>query len=107
MSFKVTVMYPNKEDTSFNMEYYLSHHMPLAERIWKPFGFLKWELVEAVAELDGAKGPFYTFNVLTWRDEASYLKANAAPESSEIWDDLPNVCNHSPIVVMGNLVASG
>lgn len=109
MSFKVIVMYPNKPDTEFNMKHYLDYHMPLVERVWKPFGLVKWELVEAVAGLDGdkGKGPLYMYNVLSWKDQESYIAASAVPDSAKIWDDLPNVCNHPPSVVLGNTFMSG
>jgi uncharacterized protein (TIGR02118 family) len=107
MSFKVIVMYPNKPDTEFNIKYYLDYHMPLVERVWKPFGLLKWELVEAVTGLDGKKGSLCMYNVLSWKDQEGYIAASAVSDSAKIWDDLPNVCNHSPSVVLGNTVASG
>lgn len=107
MSFFLTVLYPENEDTIFHLKYYLDHHMPLAEKIWRPFGFQGWKLVEAVAGPDGKKGPFRVFNAMTWKDPESYAAAAAAPESAEIWDDLPNVCNYAPTVVSGKLLASG
>jgi uncharacterized protein (TIGR02118 family) len=107
MSFKVTVMYPNKPDTKFNTKYYLDYHMPLVERVWKPFGLLKWELIQAVPGLDGNEGNLYMYNVLSWRDQEGYIAASAVPDTTKIWDDLPNVCNHPPSVVMGDRVASG
>lgn len=107
MSFKLTVMYPDNEDTTFNMKYYLDHHMPLAERIWKPFGFLKWEVVEVDAGPDGSKSEHRIVNIMTWKDQASYAAGSAAKDVSEIWDDLPNVCNYKPAIFSGSVVASG
>jgi uncharacterized protein (TIGR02118 family) len=105
MSFKVTVMYPNKLDTVFNMEHYLSKHMPLAEKIWGPLGLLKWELVEVVAGVDGKQSTFSVVNILTWNDGASYSAALKADDAARIFEDLPLVCNHEPIFVAGNVVA--
>jgi len=30
---KVSVLYPNREDTRFKMTYYLDHHIPLVRRL--------------------------------------------------------------------------
>jgi uncharacterized protein (TIGR02118 family) len=106
MSFKLTVMYPNNEDTTFNMDHYLAVHMPLAERIWRPFGLLSWQLIEAAGP-EGNNGPFRVFNILTFKNKASYEAASAALASAEIWDDLKKVCNYQPTVILGNLAASG
>lgn len=107
MSFKVTVIYPNKPDTVFDMKHYLAHHMPLAERIWGPAGLLKWELVEVIAEADGKRPPYAVMNILTWKDGASYSAASTADSAAPIFEDLAIVCNHEPIFVIGNVVASG
>ncbi|RDW58905.1 hypothetical protein BP6252_13381 [Coleophoma cylindrospora] len=107
MTFTVTILYPNKEDTIFNMKHYLDVHMPLAEKMWKPAGLLEWKLVEYSTGPDEKKPTFCVSNTMLWKDSASYYAASARDKSVEIFDDLVNVCNYEPIFLGGNVVSRG
>ncbi|KAF1973495.1 hypothetical protein BU23DRAFT_414053, partial [Bimuria novae-zelandiae CBS 107.79] len=40
------VLYPRKENANFDMDYYLSKHMPFCERTWKPYGPVSWRVAK-------------------------------------------------------------
>lgn len=107
MSYRAMVLYPNKDDTVFNMKYYRANHLPLVEKKWKSQGLLKWELVEAGPGPDGQKQQFGVICVLTWKDRESWTAASTGPDVSEIMDDVPNFSNYGPVFVSGELIASG
>ena len=39
MPTTVTVLYPNTSDSTFNLEYYTSSHMPMVAEQFGPYGF--------------------------------------------------------------------
>lgn len=107
MSFKVTILYPSKDDTTFNMKYFRENHVPRAEKIYKPMGLLKWELIDAGPRLDGQKQPFGVISILTFKDRESWVAAGKNPDLGELMNDVPNYCNTEPIFIGGELIASG
>lgn len=40
----ITVLYPNVEDATFNLEYYLQTHMPLAMQHFGPHGLIGYRV---------------------------------------------------------------
>lgn len=107
MTFKVTILYPNKDDTTFDMKYYRENHLPRAEKMWKPMGMLSWELIEAGPRLDGKKQPYGFICVLTFEDRESWTAAAMMPDVAELMNDVPNYCNYEPIFIGGELIGSG
>lgn len=107
MTFNLTILYPNRDDIKFNMQYYLHTHMPLVERDWSPAGLLKWDVTEYALSVDGQKPAYYAGNTMIWKDEMSYIAAFKGPASAGIFGDIPNFCNYQPIIISGNVVASG
>lgn len=104
MTFHVSVLYPNKDDVTFDMKYYLATHMPLVERSWKPEGLLKWDVIEYSQEADGSQGPYIVAAHLTWKDEESFNVASKGSAAPAIFEDIPKFCNHSPSFAKGKIV---
>lgn len=108
MPFNVTTLYPKDENSSFDMNHYLTHHVPLFEEIWKSFGLLNWELVEYDTTEQEVKGHQYAVaNILTFKDEATWKTALQSPATSKILEDSHNVSNRQPLMFTGNVVARG
>lgn len=107
MSFIITVLYPNKDDITFDMKYYREVHLPLAEKLWKPMGMLKWELIDVGPSHDGQKQQYRVICVLTFKDRESWTAAAMMPGVAEVMDDVPNFCNYEPIFIGGQLIGSG
>ena len=108
MPLIVTTLYLKDKDSFFNMEHYLTHHVPLFENIWRPFGLLKWYLVEYITTEQESKTLQYAAaNILTFKDEASWKAALESPDTSKIMNDIHNISNRRPVMYTGNVVASG
>lgn len=94
---KVSVLYPRKPDTHFDMNYYLSHHMPLAMRLLKN-GLRK---TEVDAGLHGARpdepSPFYG-GCQFYFDSVAAFMAVFGPAAAEITADIPKYTNTAPII---------
>ncbi|KKA31192.1 hypothetical protein TD95_000796 [Thielaviopsis punctulata] len=88
-SYNVTVAYDTTPGASFDMDYYLSKHMPLVESLWKPAGLLSYKVVELDLSSPDALPPLQVLCVMTWKDEASFKAAVKTPAATTIFDDVP------------------
>ncbi|KAF8853209.1 hypothetical protein BDZ45DRAFT_677823 [Acephala macrosclerotiorum] len=91
----ITLLYPKSE--RFDMNYYLTSHMPLAEKRFEPYGLTKWEVVQA----DPASG-YTTVCFLHFKDAKGAEQAFA--NASETMADIPNYTDSKPISIGGKVV---
>ena len=95
------VLYPRKEGSPFDKEYYLKTHMPLAMKHWGPHGLKSY----AVSELS-ADGPYSISSVMEFDSQEAVGKAMQDPGTKEIMDDVKNFTNSEPILVHGNIIGT-
>ncbi|KAI5376127.1 hypothetical protein J4E82_005122 [Alternaria postmessia] len=95
------VLYPRKEGSTFDKEYYLKTHMPLAMKHWGPHGLKSY----AVSELS-ADGPYSISSVMEFDSQEAVGKAMQDPGTKEIMDDVKNFTNSEPILVHGNIIGT-
>jgi uncharacterized protein (TIGR02118 family) len=101
------VAYPSKhpetsEPLTFNMDYYLSNHLPLIERSWGPYGLKSWSLntFPDPCPLTGGTPP-YLVQVTVYFGSVDGLK-NALEKGSE--ETTPDVTKYSsvfPVIWVG------
>ena len=96
----VTVSYPAAPDATFDIDYYLKHHMPLVQRKWQRYGLTDWP----VRKLDN--GARYSYEAIMYWASADQVKEAVAKDSVEIMRDIPNFCNKAPVQMIGSVVAS-
>jgi uncharacterized protein (TIGR02118 family) len=94
---KVTVMYPNAADATFDMSYYVNKHLPMVRDLCAP------ECRAIAAELGlgggtpGSPAPYIAVGHLTFDTVAAFQKA-FAPHAGKILGDIPNYTNTSPVI---------
>ncbi|KAF2166237.1 hypothetical protein M409DRAFT_55098 [Zasmidium cellare ATCC 36951] len=98
-TYTLTILYP--AGTTFNMPYYLSTHMPLAEKHWKPYGAQSWKVVQLPHD-----APYCVQATVKWGSREEFLKALAGPEVEEIKGDVKNFSDREPIMLVGEVVGS-
>jgi hypothetical protein len=99
-TFNSYVLYKRTPDLKFNLAYYLSHHIPLCLKYWKPYGVLDCRVVEA-----DAKSEYAYVVTMMWEDEAGWIKANAQKEEmADIMGDVGRFTNGVPKFVVGRVV---
>lgn len=99
-TFNSYVLYKRTADLKFDLEYYLSHHIPMCLKYWKPYGVLDCRVVEA----DAASEYAYVVTMM-WEDEAGWIKANAQKEEmANIMGDVGKFTNGVPLFVVGKVV---
>lgn len=94
---KVGVLYPNSEGSRFNMEYYLSSHIPMVRQ--KLGAALKGVAVEQglAGETPGSPAPYLTMAHLLFESVEAF-QSSFGPHMQAIMDDIPNYTNTQPLV---------
>jgi uncharacterized protein (TIGR02118 family) len=99
---KVSVLYPNRADTKFDMRYYLNHHIPMVRRLLG--SALKGVSVEhgISGEEPGSSAPYVATGHLLF-DSVQTFQSSFAPHAEEITKDIPKYTNSEPIVQIGEV----
>ena len=99
---KVTVLYPNGSGAKFDMNYYVTRHMPLVRDRCAP------ECRSIAAEsgvgggAPGSPAPYIAVGHLTFDSVAAFQKA-FTPHLAEIMGDIPNYTNTSPVIQISEI----
>jgi uncharacterized protein (TIGR02118 family) len=98
----VSVLYPNREDTKFDMTYYLNHHIPMVRRLLGPA--LRGVSVEQgiAGEQPGSPAPYVTTAHLLF-DSVQAFQTSFGPHAQEIMDDIPKYTNSEPLIQIGEV----
>jgi uncharacterized protein (TIGR02118 family) len=104
MPYHATVLYPNDDDLKFDMDYYLSKHMPLVQEKFGPHGLKKWEILDYKPGADGAKPAFAVGATLIFDSPEDLGKAMGSADAAPVFGDIPNFTNKQPTVLTGNLI---
>jgi len=98
----ITLVYPVSSTTPFNSEYYVSSHMPLAQKHWGPLGLISWH----AAKLNEKTG-YVMQGIMFWESLEKFQAAVQSEGGKEISADLPNYSAERPITYVGSEVGSG
>lgn len=94
---KVSVMYPNGEDSTFKMAYYLITHIPLVRQ--KLGAALKGAAVEQglAGATPGSPAPYFAMGHLLFESIEAF-QTSFGPHAQAILDDVPNFTNTQPVI---------
>ena len=100
---KVTIMYPNSEGKTFDMDYYANKHMPMLAQL---FG-------DSLKGLEIDKGisgrtpeepiPYLAIGYLYFEQLSAY-RNSFGPHAEQILGDIPNYTNIQPVVQISEVV---
>jgi uncharacterized protein (TIGR02118 family) len=94
---KVSVLYPNREGTRFDIDYYCDHHIPLVRRLVGPA--LKGVSVErGICGEEADSPPTYIALGHLLFDSVEAFQKNFGPHASEIMADIPRYTNAEPTI---------
>jgi len=99
---KVSVLYPNREGTKFDMAYYLNHHIPLIRQLLG--SALKRVSVEQgiSGEEQGTPAPYATTCHLLF-DSVQAYQTSFGPHAQEVIEDIPKYTNSEPLIQIGEV----
>ncbi len=94
---KVSVLYPYKEGSRFDMDYYLKSHIPMVQK--KLGAACKQIAVEQglSGAMPGTK-PAFSVTAHMLFDNLGAFQAAFAPHAAEIQGDIPNYTQEQPII---------
>lgn len=100
---KVTIMYPNEEGKTFNMDYYAQNHMPLVAE-------LLGDALKTYAIDKGVAGrspeepiPYLAIGYLYFDQLSDYQEA-FGPVAEQILGDIPNYTDIQPVVQISEVI---
>ncbi len=99
---KVSVYYPNSAGARFDMNYYVSKHLPMVQK--KVGAALKGVAAEQgiAGGAPGAPAPYIAVGHLTF-DSVDAFQAGFAPHAEAIMADVANYTNVQPVVQIGEV----
>jgi uncharacterized protein (TIGR02118 family) len=94
---KVSVFYPNRPGTHFDMPYYCSKHIPMVQRLLG--SALKNVAVEEgiAGAIPGSPPTYLALGHLSFDSLDAFVQA-WAPQAQQIVADVPNYTNSEPII---------
>ena len=99
---KVSVFYPNKPDSHFDVEYYLNTHMPMAARLLgSGIKAISVEIGRS-GEQPGSFPAFAAIAGFTCETVEDFLQA-FAPVAGQLQGDIPNYTNIEPVIQVSDI----
>jgi uncharacterized protein (TIGR02118 family) len=93
---RFSVMYPSGEGSTFDHDYYVNKHVPLALKTWGLDG----------AEIDkGLNGPYVAAVHFVFADNDAMGAALASPGTGDVMADVANYTNITPVVQTSEIVS--
>ena len=101
---KVSVLYPNGENKTFDMDYYLNKHLPMVAELLGDK--LKGATVEKGlgGATPGSIAPYAGMGNMYF-DSVEDFEEAFGPNADKIMGDLPNFTNIEPIIQVSEVVA--
>ena len=102
---RVTVLFPRTSDSHFDMEYYLTKHVPMTKAKLQSLGIpVEAEVDEGIASITpGEPAPYAAIGYLLF-EKMEDLQNGLATHGAEIMADIPNFTNVQPQIQIGNIV---
>lgn len=100
----VTVLYPSGADAKFDMEYYMSKHMPLVQAKWGSEGLKSWEVTKYIGTAQKTEPPYSVLATLNFESTAKFEAAATGPGGAAVMGDIKNFSNKDPIIIIGDKV---
>lgn len=94
---KVSVLYPNGEGKTFDMDYYCSKHMPMVrERLGAACKGVAIE--HGMAAIEPGKPPAFIAIIGVLFESVGEFQAAFGPHAGAIMSDIPNYTNIEPVM---------
>ena len=102
-TIKVTIMYANGDDKTFDMDYYTQNHMPMLAELFGE-AMIKYEIDEGMAgRTPDDPLPYLAIGYLHFNSLSDYQEA-FGPNAEQILNDIPNYTNIRPTVQISKVV---
>lgn len=101
---RMTVLYPNADDATFDWDYYNAEHMSLLDERFGPHLAKAPEVTKGVANLPKGDATFMASAILYFADRDA-LNAALKAGGMDIPNDIPNFTNVQPVMQLDEVVS--
>ena len=102
---RVISLWPKTSDIHFDMEYYLSKHVPMTKAKFQSSGIsVEAEVDEGLGTLTPGEPPPYAAIGYLLFESMEDLQKGLATHGAEIMGDIPNFTNVQPQIQIGSIV---
>ena len=101
---RATVLYPNKPDAKFDLDYYVNKHMKMVSEKFAPFGLVKAEVEKGIGGMQAGSPPPYVAMGSTVFNSIDDLQRASMAHANELMADLPNFTNIEPQMQVSEIV---
>ena len=103
---RVSVLYPKSDNSHFDLDYYLTKHIPMTKELLTPTGIVRIEVDEGLAGFPPDQpATYHAIGYLVF-EKIEDLQNGMAAQGAAILGDIPNYTNVQPIVQV-NRIALG
>ena len=100
---KVSIIYPNDEETTFDMKYYSEKHMPMVASLYGS-SMKHMSIDKGIAgRTPDDKMPYLAVGYFYFEKLSDFREA-FAPNAEKILSDIPNYTNIQPIVQISEVI---
>lgn len=101
---RVSVMYPKTDESTFDLDYYVSTHMPLVSSLLVSKGMRSVEIDQGLGSAGpGQPAPYACIGHMTFDTIEAFQQA-FGPHATTIMGDIPNFTNVEPVVQISRIV---
>jgi uncharacterized protein (TIGR02118 family) len=101
---RVSFLYPNTKESSFNLDYFLKKHIPATEEVLKPAGLVKVEVDRGIGTPEPDEPvPFSIVEHLMFSNFEE-MQTAMGEHSRELMEDVPNFTNVKPVVQINRMI---
>lgn len=100
---KVTILYPNGEGKTFDMDYYANQHMPMIADLFGA-SLKSFEIDKGLAGRTPEEAVPYLAIGYLYFDQLSDYKDSFGPNAEKILSDIPDYTNIQPVVQISEVI---
>lgn len=100
---KVNIFYPKTADSTFDMDYYKTKHMPMAAELTAP-ACKGWSADSGLGGAAPGEPPAYAAIGTLLYDSVEEFGAAIGPHMDQILADIPNYTNVQPVIQISEVV---
>ncbi len=102
---RVTVSYPNAGGAKFDLDYYLTRHVPMVEAKLSRHGLTSWTIDQGLSGgMPGSEAEFRIQAHLIFQNVEAF-EAAMASDGAEIMADIPNYTDIQPRIQVSKVLA--
>lgn len=102
---RVTVSYPNQAGARFDMNYYMTKHMPMVEAKLRPLGLVRWGVQQGIGGAAPGSQAAYLIQAAMVFETVEAFQAALAATGPALMADIPNYTDIQPRIDIYQIVA--